>query len=66
MITDKTKRAVAYEKTERVIESCETYIQLVRADNMIDNFKMLYGSDNDYARALDALYLEKACDVNLK
>lgn len=66
MITDKTKRAVAYEKTEKVIESCETYQQLVRADNMIDNFKMLYGSDNDYARALDCLYLDKACDTNLK
>lgn len=60
---DKLKRMIAFEKVEKVIESCETIQQLLGADRMIDNFKALYGSNNDYVWALNSLYLEKNCEL---
>lgn len=60
---DKLKRTIAFDKVEKVIESCETIDHLFVADNMIINFCALYGSNNDYARALNILYLEKNCEL---
>lgn len=53
------KRYLAYSKVRKVIESCQSYSQLKSADNMIDNFKALYGLDNAYSRSLDKLWFER-------
>lgn len=60
---NRMKRMIAFEKVERVIDSCETYQHLFSADRMIDNFKVIYGSDNIYSNALDTSYLEKNADM---
>lgn len=60
---DGIKRIIAFEKVERVIESCETYQHLIGADNMMDAFKALYGHENIYSCALDSLFLEKNAEL---
>ena len=47
------ERIIAFDKVRKVIKSCIDHRQLSHADNMIDNFKTMYGSDNVWSRALD-------------
>ena len=54
-----TARLIAFEKVKKTIESCETIKHFTGADHMIDNFKALYGSDNEFSRDLDRMWLSK-------
>ena len=53
-----TAKLIAFEKVKKCIESCETIGQISNVDNLIDNFRTLYGPC-DYSRALDKMWFEK-------
>lgn len=53
-----TLPVIAFEKMKEVIESCITHEQLIVADNMIDNYCLLYGQDENWEK-LTIQWMEK-------
>ena len=60
---DNIKRLEAFEKVKKVIESCETHEHLIGADNMIDGYFLIYGTDV-YWEELTVMWME-ACGENV-